>query len=74
MDPERFHSRPKIEVRDQGIDKRQEGGYPTVATIQEKSARLEAARKKVEEFVAAGGDLKVKGSGAGRDGICKRIR
>ncbi len=27
-------------------------------TIQEKTARLEAARRKVEEFVAAGGDLK----------------
>ena len=27
-------------------------------TIQEKTARLEAARIKVEEFVAAGGDLK----------------
>jgi hypothetical protein len=31
-----------------------------MATIQEKSARLEAARKKVEDFVAAGGDLKSK--------------
>jgi hypothetical protein len=29
-----------------------------VATIQEKTARLETARKKVEAFVAAGGDLK----------------
>jgi hypothetical protein len=29
-----------------------------MATIQEKTARLEAARKKVEAFVAAGGDLK----------------
>jgi hypothetical protein len=31
-----------------------------MVTIQEKTARLEAARKKVEEFVAAGGDLKSK--------------
>lgn len=29
-----------------------------MATIQEKTARLEAARKKVEAFIAAGGDLK----------------
>jgi hypothetical protein len=29
-----------------------------MATIQEKTARLEAARKKVEAFVSAGGDLK----------------
>jgi len=29
-----------------------------MATIQEKTARLEAARQKVEAFVAAGGDLK----------------
>jgi hypothetical protein len=29
-----------------------------MATIQEKTARLEAARKKVEAFVAAGVDLK----------------
>jgi hypothetical protein len=28
-----------------------------MATIQEKTARLEAARKKVEQFAAAGGDL-----------------
>ena len=31
-----------------------------MATIKEKSARLEAAREKVEAFVAAGGDLKSK--------------
>jgi hypothetical protein len=31
-----------------------------MATIKEKTARLEAARKKVEEFVAAGGDLQSK--------------
>jgi hypothetical protein len=29
-----------------------------MATIPEKTARLEAARQKVEAFVAAGGDLK----------------
>jgi hypothetical protein len=29
-----------------------------MVTIQEKTARVEAARKKVEQFVAAGGDLK----------------
>jgi hypothetical protein len=29
-----------------------------MATIEEKTARLEAAGKKVEAFVAAGGDLK----------------
>lgn len=29
-----------------------------MATIQEKTARLKAAREKVEAFVAAGGDLK----------------
>ncbi|HUN61500.1 MAG TPA: hypothetical protein VMU53_05910 [Candidatus Sulfotelmatobacter sp.] len=31
-----------------------------MATILEKTARLEVARKKVEAFVAAGGDLKSK--------------
>jgi hypothetical protein len=31
-----------------------------MATIQQKTARLEAARKAVEAFVAAGGDLKSK--------------
>ena len=31
-----------------------------MATIQEKTERLAAARQKVEEFVSAGGDLKSK--------------
>jgi hypothetical protein len=35
-----------------------EWGFIATATIQEKTARLEAARKKVEAFAAAGGDLK----------------
>jgi hypothetical protein len=34
-----------------------------MATIQEKSARLEAARIKAEEFIAAGGDMQSKEAG-----------
>jgi hypothetical protein len=34
------------------------GRYRKMPTIQEKTARLQAAREKVESFIAAGGDLK----------------
>jgi hypothetical protein len=34
-----------------------------MATIQEKSARLEAARIKAEQFLAAGGDMQSKEAG-----------